>query len=263
MRRIEANRRNAQRSTGPKTAAGKARIAQNAVTHGLLSQQTLLPDEDLQALEGLAEALRAELNPHGPQEQLLVELMVRALWRLRRLGRVEAGIFTRKHYSILVERASHEARRYECRAVPALSDHDDQAAITDPQKHQQARAAAERLSDLRNGATATLGLTFIRGSSGVDAFSKLSRYEAAIERSYYRALHELQRLQHARRGGHVPPPLAVDVTVSGRDNGELGGSGSAPRQSDKAEPRGGAAEHEGHGPATERTEKAIEDELFE
>jgi hypothetical protein len=263
MRRIEANRRNAQRSTGPKTAEGKARAAQNAVAHGLLSRETLLPDEDPQTLETLAEAMRAELAPEGPQEQLLVEMMVRALWRLRRLGRVEAGIFAWKHYGILVERASHEAKSYERSAVPALTDHHDQTAITDPQKHQEAMAAAEQLRDLRNGATATIGFTFIRGSSGVDAFSKLSRYETAIERSYYRALHELQRLQHARRGGHVPPPLALDVTVSGRDDGGPDGPRSTPRQSDNAEPRGGAAENEGHGPAEEITENAIEGELFE
>ena len=257
------NRRNAQRSTGPKTAEGKARVAQNAVVHGLLSRETLLPDEDPQMLERLAEAMRAALNPEGPQEQLLVEMMVRALWRLRRLGRVETGIFAWKQYSILVERASHEAKSYERTAVPALTDHYDHTAITDPQKHQQALAAAEQLRDLRNGAPATIGLTFIRGSSGVDAFSKLSRYETAIERSYYRALHELQRLQHARLGGHVPPPLALDVTVSGRDDGGPDGPHSAPRQADKANPRGGAAETEGHGSEEERTENATEDELFE
>jgi hypothetical protein len=263
MRRIEANRRNAQRSTGPKTAAGKARVAQNAFVHGLLSRETLLPDEDPQTLETLAEAMRAELNPEGPQEQLLVEMMVRALWRLRRLGRVEAGIFAWKRYGILVERASHEAKNFERSAVPALTDHHDQTAITDPEKHREAMAAAERLRDLRNGATATIGFTFIRGSSGVDAFSKLSRYETAIERGYYRAWHELQRLQHARRGGHVPPPLALDVTVSGPADAGSNGPGSAPRRSELAEPRSRAAQGEGHGPAEEITEKAIEDELFE
>lgn len=117
-------------------------------------------------------------------------------------------------------------------------------------------ATAERMRARCNEQAATIGLTFIRAAS---VFTTLSRYEATIERSYYRALHELQRLQHARLGGRVPPPLALDVTVSGRHDGEPDGSGSASRQSDKSEPRGGA---EGHGPAAEVTEKAIEDELF-
>jgi hypothetical protein len=68
----------------------------------------------------------------------------------------------------------------------------------------------------REAETATLGQTFIRDADGANAFSKLSRYETAIERSLYRALHELQRLQAARRGGGgAPPPAAIDVDVSG------------------------------------------------
>jgi hypothetical protein len=190
-------------------------------------------------------------------------MMVRARWRLSRLARVEAGIFAWHHYGILAERASHEAKRYERSTGPTRITDYGQPAIPDPKKHQQAMATAEQMSDLRKGATATVGLTFIRGSSGADAFSKLSRYEAAIERSYYRALHELERLQHARRGGQVPPPLALDVTVSGRNDGEPDDAGSAARQPDQAEPSGGAAENEGQGAAEERTGNTIGDELFE
>jgi len=63
--------------------------------------------------------------------------------------------------------------------------------------------------------TATLGRTFIRDANAANAFSKLSRYETTIERSLYKALHELQRLQAAREaGGSVSPPVAVDVDVS-------------------------------------------------
>jgi hypothetical protein len=222
MRRIEANRQNARRSTGPKTATGKARVAQNAITHGLFSRQALLPDEDPQALEGLVEAIRTALNPEGPQEQLLVELMIDALWRRRRLGRVEAGIFSWKQSRILAERASREARTHEASALIAFSEEPDQPLITDPEKHQQAMVAAEQMRARGNEPTATIGLTFIRAAS---ALMTLSRYETSLERSYYRALHELQRLQHARLGGHVPPPLALDVTVSGQDNDEAVPSG--------------------------------------
>ena len=44
---------------------------------------------------------------------------------------------------------------------------------------------------------------------------QLSRYESAIQRNLVRALHELQRLQAARKGEHVPPPVVVDIDVSG------------------------------------------------
>jgi len=228
-RQLETNRQNARRSTGPTTANGKARVAQNALTHGLLSRETLLPDEDPQALQTLAEAVRAELNPEGAQEQLLVDMLIRAVWRLQRLGRVEAGVFAWEHFGILAERAGRAARTYERGAVSAFPEEYDQPTITDSEKYQVAMTQAKQMRTLREESTATLGLTFIQGSSGVDAFSKLSRYEAGIERSYYRALHELQRLQHRRLGGDVPPPLALDVTVSGGSRDEAGNLVGAPR----------------------------------
>src|SRR5262249_61696879 len=89
---------------------GKARVAQNAMAHGLFSRRSLLPDEAPQELEDLRGSLRADLSPEGPQEEVLVELMVDALWRRRRLGRVEAGIYSAQHYRILANRARPEAR---------------------------------------------------------------------------------------------------------------------------------------------------------
>jgi hypothetical protein len=190
-------------------------VAQNALTHGLLSREILLPDEDPQVLQTLAEAVRAELNPEGAQEHLLVDMMIRAVWRLQRLGRVEAGVFAWKHFGILAERAGRAARRYERGAVSAFSQEYNQPTIPDSEKYQVAMTQAKQMRTLREESTAaTLGLTFIQGSSSVDAFSKLSRYEAGIERSYYRALHELHRLQHRRLGGHVPPPLALEGSSS-------------------------------------------------
>jgi hypothetical protein len=127
---------------------------------------------------------------------------------------MEAGVLTWKHLGILVDRAGRAVRSYERGAVAAFSEQYEQPTITDPEKHQAARTQAQQLKALREDSpAATLGLTVIRGLSGVDALSKLQRYEAAIERSFFRALHELQRRQHARLGGHVPPPLAIDVMV--------------------------------------------------
>jgi len=162
----------------------------------------------------LAETLRAEWNPEGVHEHFLVDLMIRAAWRLGRVARMEAGVLIWKRLGILEERAGRAARSYERGAAGAFSEQYEQPTITDAEKHQAARTEAERLKALREDSpAATLGLTVLRGSSGVDALSKLHRYEAAIERSFFRALHELQRCQHARLGGHVPPPLAIDVIV--------------------------------------------------
>lgn len=202
---------------GPKTPEGKARVSQNARKHGLFSREILLPDEDGQALAQLAAGLRADLQPVGELESLLVDQIVSAAWRLRRLGRVEAGIFTRELYGILRERARSDAARYERNDLDALIENlrDGTVTITDEEKHQEASSRASEATALQQTETGTFGLAFTRGAGGADGFSKLSRYEATIERSLYRALHELQRRQQARRGGHVPPPVAVDVDVSG------------------------------------------------
>jgi len=68
----------------------------------------------------------------------------------------------------------------------------------------------------RDSETATLRRTFSWDANEANAFSKLSSYEAAIERSLYKALHELQRLQAARRtDNNALPPVAIDVGVLG------------------------------------------------
>jgi hypothetical protein len=172
-RKSEANRRNAQMSTGPKTPKGKATVSLNALKHGLLSKEILLPGEDEEALRELDERLRGELQPDGVAEVFLVDRITSLIWRLRRLGRVEAGIF-----------------------------------------------AQERQWDVGDQDASSLGLAFIRDGNGANAFSKLSRYETTMERGLYKALHELQRLQAARRGGDGPAPLALDVDVSGLPEGD-------------------------------------------
>jgi hypothetical protein len=72
-KKAEANRRNALKSIGPRTPEGKAAVCLNALRHGLLSEEILLPGENEAALRELAEGLRAELQPVGELENLLVD----------------------------------------------------------------------------------------------------------------------------------------------------------------------------------------------
>jgi hypothetical protein len=58
----------------------------------------------------------------------------------------------------------------------------------------------------------------MRDASQGDALSKLSRYAAMINRDWYRALHELERIQSQRQGVPVPPPVVADFNI------ELGSS---------------------------------------
>ncbi len=147
-----------------------------------------------------------------------MDRIISSTWRLQRLGRVEAGIFAWELYGELAERAQQEAQTYERSSLEDFleNQYGPSIRITNKQKHRKALSKAQEIKAKQDAETATLGRTFIRDANEANAFSKLSRYETAIERSLFKALHELQRLQAARRDeSNVPPPVVVDVDVSG------------------------------------------------
>jgi hypothetical protein len=88
-KQIEANRRNALKSTGPKTDEGKARSSMNALRHGLTAAQAVLPHENEDDYEKLREGMLESYAPENPAEQAIVEELANAYWRLMRLHRVE------------------------------------------------------------------------------------------------------------------------------------------------------------------------------
>jgi len=211
--KIASNGRNALQSTGPQTQEGKVIASKNATKHGLLARDILLPNESAEELAELTQRLREDRKPEGELERLLVDEIVCGFWRLRRLRRVESEIFAWDYYEQLAERAQQEAASY---VYNNLFDNlsTSGTTITHKGKHEEALAQAKQLRNLRAEEVSTVGPTFERNARGSDAFAKLSRYETARERSLHRALHELQRLQAARAGVNVPPPVAVDVDIA-------------------------------------------------
>ena len=94
--RALASRQNGARSRGPKTAAGKARAARNALRHGLSARRhLLLDDEDAAAFAAFEAAARTELAPAGEFQADLVARIVTAAWRARRADRLEAALLGR------------------------------------------------------------------------------------------------------------------------------------------------------------------------
>ena len=93
LRQIEANRRNATSSTGPRTARGKAVVALNAVQHGLLSRQAVIQGESEAELVELGKRLRSQLAPVGELELLLADRIISTAWRLRRVIALESLLF--------------------------------------------------------------------------------------------------------------------------------------------------------------------------
>lgn len=89
----EANRRNAQHSTGPQTPEGKAKVSRNAIKHGLRARRTPIHGESEQEFHELCDALEAEWQPQTPSEMFFVEQLATSQWMLARLARHERMAF--------------------------------------------------------------------------------------------------------------------------------------------------------------------------
>ncbi|MGB2807637.1 MAG: hypothetical protein WBC22_07850, partial [Sedimentisphaerales bacterium] len=88
--KILANRRNAQKSTGPRTREGKAAISKNAVKHGLLASQAVISSENREDFDIHRDRTIRDLAPESPLESMLAERIVVLSWRLIRIGCVQA-----------------------------------------------------------------------------------------------------------------------------------------------------------------------------
>jgi hypothetical protein len=108
-RQLAANKKNAQKSTGPKTPEGRAAVRLNGVKHGLTAATLVLPGERESDFESLLDSFEAEHHPATPTEEALVRQMVMAQWRLRRLYHVEAACLSLR----LDENAEDPAEIYE------------------------------------------------------------------------------------------------------------------------------------------------------
>jgi hypothetical protein len=162
QRQKEANRRNAQRSTGPRTEQGKAQASQNAIKHGLFCRQIVVEDprvgEDPAKYKALVEALREEFMPRGALEKILVERIAVHAWRLKRAAKYEAARISRQ---IEADVLAQEASAPKTKLTPEQAEQRAQAASLLP--------AAE--------------------------LAMLLKYESQQERGLHRALKSLKDLQ--------------------------------------------------------------------
>ena len=115
QRKIEANRRNAQKSTGPKTQEGKDKVRLNALTHGLTAQTVVLPHEDSQAYDERRKAWTSELCPDGQVGAYLAERAVRISWQLDR-----ADFYERDRLARRAREIPRQHRRSRVRAAENL-----------------------------------------------------------------------------------------------------------------------------------------------
>jgi len=93
FRQIEANRRNARKSTGPITEEGKQRSRCNAVRHGLTAETVIGALEDAEDYKAFEAAIIADYDAQSAVERELVLRLASLLWRLRRATTMESGVF--------------------------------------------------------------------------------------------------------------------------------------------------------------------------
>ena len=179
--RTAANRRNAQKSTGPKTEAGKAASSQNRLAHGLCSEELLIGGETTADFEALLGSVRKAYNPVNDEEAMLTDQLVQALWRFNRAQRVETTMLQSTHMIRLV-------------ASNARGNTDVEFAEMD---------LIDGDSMLTVAFTTDLDYKHIE---------RITRYMTTMERSYQRALKPLQHAQEKRR--NLPKQVAEVAKVA-------------------------------------------------
>ena len=173
---INANRQNAQRSTGPRTAGGKAAVSQNAIKHGLFARQNVLECENEADFDFHREQLLAEWAPVGYMESTLTERIVSLSWRLRRCERM--------HSEVMEEMIEVEVTSPRVLYIKALSLKSQGLPPDDP------RGSIDHL---------VLGRMTAMDWSSERVLERLFMYERRIELSMFQTMNKLKTLQIMRR----------------------------------------------------------------
>jgi len=169
--RIHANRRNAQKSTGPQTPQGKAVVSQNALKHGLSARHDVITTESQADFDLHRDALLAELDPQGPMESILADRIVSLSWRLKRADLIQN------------------------QTIDAL--HEESTAKLFP-------ALTRLLTPENQDPDLILGRIALKDFSNERVLDRLLMYERRIEHSLYKTILELQRLHLLRT---LDPPI--------------------------------------------------------
>lgn len=139
---IEANRANAQLSTGPATAEGKERSSRNATRHGLNSTANIVTAEDQPAYDALVCSLKEEIGPEGALEEIAFDRLITARWQMIRVQRLQSDLLeksggadplkhpdTKKDAELYMRYYVRYEGSYN-RAMRELKDHQTARAIT-------------------------------------------------------------------------------------------------------------------------------------
>jgi len=297
-KQIAANRRNAAHSTGPRTESGKAIACRNSLKHGLLAKEIVIDAgegaESQAEFNAVLSDLHAQFEPQGPLEEMLIEKIAVAYWRLRRAHRYEVGLIRENLDNACDEYYAPD--RFEPSATKTPDDQID-AQIGEARELRQSwqadrdeftkmrpagkdlqeiyewasnwdwlfDVASETVDDISSESPATIRASLNKAGWTDDAIwqahidicaeqmqaqdqairqledqkrknhlalqvrhkvgcvpdsrdlDRLLKYEGSIERQFYKAVDQLERLQRLRAGDPVPAPVNVDLAINTGD----------------------------------------------
>ena len=222
QKQVEANKRNAKRSTGPKTETGKAVSRQNAYKHGLTAQTIVVGDEDPSQFEELRAELVQEFKPRPGIEFALVDRLATYIWRMRRIPIFEAALINvtraendknnpwiadelmrRENMSKIAERfrLASEQLFKDHRPPKLVSDELTNSGRVDPAREEE----EEKVEELEEPKVAISGAVLLELLQSQDVLGKLARYEAALANGFKRTIQELLFMQNRRQLPTIVP----------------------------------------------------------
>ena len=225
FRQIEANRRNARKSTGPKTEEGKQHSRSNAVRYGLTAETVIGALEDAEDYQAFEAAITADYDAQSVVERELVLRLASLLWRLNRATTIETGLFeiqadrlTEVGQRSQLQPASREVVYALFRRADAVDVDRDPVAegITKTTEEEMLGSEPKAVEpDVRH--TVEFARCFLRLANLPNfALDRLSRYEATLWRQVRQTLLALDALdrrkpqERGRRFGGRQRLLAFD-----------------------------------------------------
>ena len=199
-RQIEANRRNALKSTGRKTEAGKQASRCNAVRHGLTAETVLNALEDAEDYKAFEAAITADYDAQSAVERELVLRLASILWRLRRATTMETGLFEIQAQQLHDYRQNRQLLSNSREVIHTMLRRVGSAGGDAASLSALSNIATLSDSGMKADATAVdFGRCFLRLANLPNfALDRLSRYEATLWRQAGRILHALEILDRRK-----------------------------------------------------------------
>ena len=192
LKQIEANRRNALKSTGPTTPEGKERSRRNAIRHGLTAETVIAPLEDAEDYQAFEAAVIADYDAATAVERELVLRLASVLWRLRRATGIETALF--ESVTADTEKLEDSSPRLTLVGGPNLKQQ-NQSDVSAARQFDAAAVNNPNFNPNRNVGDCFLRLT----EMPTFALDRLSRYEHLLWRQARQLVLTLESLRCRNR----------------------------------------------------------------